>query len=247
MAGSKSPLTTHPNATLVVRHALTGSGVEIVGSCGVDAYDAVAPEAFRSGIWMPGARGLVVVGSAGPALWRRLRARLDGDRSTAHLGSGPSAAPLRGWDQEHPLDEFVAEILTGADAALAAAGVRFHRFDAAVTATPRTDFVAMARLAGLGSPGPFGLLIHADHGPWWALRGAWLVDAAVDPPGAHRPPCAGCPAPCVGGWSNAGGLSFATVAARSLCVVGQQSRYDDDQVAYHYDRAATLARLRAGG
>jgi hypothetical protein len=220
----------NPNATVVVREALVGSGIELVASCRADAYDAAAPEAFRSSVWVSGARGLVVAGSDGPALWRRFRGHMD-------------ACPSR-WDQAHPFDGFVAAILVRADAALAAAGIRFRRFEAAFDAVPRIDLVAMARLVGLGSPGPFGMLIHTEHGAWWALRGAWLVDADVDPPLDHRPPCVGCPAPCVGGWSNAGGVALATVEARSRCVVGQPSRYDDDQIGYHYDRAATLARLR---
>ena len=89
----------------------------------------------------------------------------------------------------------------------------------------------------------FGLLIHEEHGPWWALRGAWLVDVAAPPPRPHRPPCAGCPAPCLGS-TRPEGILLATALVRSRCVVGQQSRYDDEQVAYHYDREATLTRLR---
>jgi hypothetical protein len=223
-------VTANQNATVVVRRALAGSGVELISSCGADAYDAAAPDAFHSGSWLSGARGLVVAGSAGPALWRSFREVAKGDPTI--------------WDQSHPLDQFVATVLSRADVALGAAGVRFRRFEAAFQATPRVDFVAIARLVGLGSPGPFGMLIHPEYGPWWALRGAWLVDADVEPPPVHRPPCAGCHAPCVGGWPNAGGIAMATVQARSLCVVGQASRYDDDQIAYHYDRAATVVRLR---
>jgi len=224
-------LITNPNATAVIREALAGSGVELVASCPVEAYDAVAPEAFRSNAWLRGARGLVVAGSAGPALWRRFREDMEAD-------------PAR-WDDAHPLDRFVAAILERAEAVLEDVGVRYRRFEAAFHATPRVDFVAMARLVGMGTPGPFGMLIRPAHGAWWALRGAWLVDANVDPPLDHRPPCAGCDAPCVGGWSNAAGTAVATVQARSRCVVGQDARYDDDQIAYHYDRAATAARLRA--
>jgi hypothetical protein len=222
------------NATAVVRAALAGSGVDLVASCGVQAYDAVAPEAFQSGVLMPGARGLVVVASAGPALWRRFR---------VHMGAAPAS-----WNEPHPLDQFVARILARAEAALEAHGVRFRRFEAALHATPRLDFVAMGRLVGLGSPGPFGMLIHREHGAWWALRGAWLVDGDVDEPLDHRPPCAGCPAPCIGGWVNAGAneIVLATPEARARCVVGQSSRYDDDQIAYHYHRGATVARLRGG-
>jgi hypothetical protein len=216
-------------ATTVVRGGLAGSGIELVGSCPIAAYDAVAPEGLRSDALMAGARGLVVAGSAGPALWRLFRARMD-------------ASPGL-WDVADPYDAFVGSLLARADDALARAGVRARRFDAAFHATPRLDFLALARLAGLGSPGPFRLLIHETHGAWWALRGAWLVDAEVDPPPAHRPPCVGCAAPCVGGWANAGGIASATAEVRSRCVFGQASRYDDDQIAYHYDREVTRARL----
>ena len=103
--------------------------------------------------------------------------------------------------------------------------------------------LALSRLVGFGSPGPFLMHIHSVHGPWWALRGAWLVDAPVDGPLEHSPPCAGCPAPCVGGWDHAGGVALATAATRARCIVGVASKYDDDQIAYHYDRAATVRRL----
>ena len=220
------------NATAIVREALAGSGVDLVASCGIEAYDAVAPQPLRSGVLMPEARGLIVVGSAGPTLWRKLRSELHGDRSR--------------WADAHPLDRFVAGVLGRVDEALAAAHVPFRRFEAAFHATPRLDFAAMARLVGLGSPGPFGMLIHRVHGPWWALRGAWLVAAEVDPPSVLAPPCDGCAAPCVGGWANAMGVVQATPEVRARCVVGQQSRYDEEQIAYHYDRAATVLRLTRG-
>jgi len=208
-------------ATGIVREALAGTGIELVASCPVAAYDESAPEAVRSSAVLAGARGLVVAGSAGPALWRLFRARMDSNRAL--------------WDAPHPYDAFVASLLGRADDALARAGIRFRRLEAAFHATPRIDFLALARLTGLGLPGPFGLSIHETHGAWWALRGAWLVDADVDPPLAHRPPCQGCPAPCVAGRTGEAG---------SRCVVGQASRYDDNQIGYHYDRDATRARLQ---
>lgn len=218
-------------ATAIVRSALSGSGIEIVGSCDVADYDAVAPAAFRSSVMMPGrARGLVVAGSGGPDLWRAFRARTQHDP--------------RLWDEPHPYDAFVAELLSRADDALARAGIAFRRFDAAFHAPVRVDFLALARLAGLGTPGPFRLYIHETYGPWWALRGAWLVDAEVEPPRPHRAPCVGCPAPCVGGWDHAGDITSASAEVRSRCVVGQGYRYDEDQIAYHYDRERTKARLR---
>jgi hypothetical protein len=218
------------NASRIVREALAGSGIDLVASCPIAAYDAAAPEALRSPALMPGARGVVVAASAGPTLWRLFRAR---------TAERPAL-----WDDPHPYDDFVSSLLARGDEALAGAGVRFRRVEAAFHATPRIDFLALARLTGLGSPGPFALYIHETHGAWWALRGAWLVDADVDPPLEHHPPCRGCAAPCVGGWSQAGSMVRATPEVRARCVVGQASRYDDDQIAYHYDRERTRARLR---
>ncbi len=211
------------NATGLVRQALEGSGIDLLASCPIAAYDAVAPEASRSTALMAGARGVVVAASAGPALWRAFLVHVGQDR--------------RRWDEPHPYDAFVASLLDRGDRALGAAGIAHRRFEAAFHATPRIDFLALSRLVGLGSPGPFFLHIHETHGPWWALRGAWLVAADVDAPLAHAPPCVGCAAPCVGGWAHAGDITVATPEVRSRCVVGQASRYDDDQIAYHYRRS----------
>jgi hypothetical protein len=213
----------------VVRAALAGSGIELVASCPIELYDARAPAPLRSPAVLPGARGLIVAGSAGPLLWERFRAQMDADGGR--------------WDDANPYDRFVAETLDRANAALGARGVRFRRFEAAFHAQPRVDFVTLARLVGLGEPGPFRLLIHSEHGAWWALRGAWLVDAEVEPARAEPSPCVGCGAPCVGGWQNAEGAR-ATPEVRARCVVGQSSRYDEEQIAYHTDRAATVERLR---
>jgi hypothetical protein len=217
----------------VVREALSGSGIELLASCSAEAYDARAPQAFRSSHWLPGARGVIVVASAGPTLWRRFREHMDADRAR--------------WDEPHPYDAFIGAALARADDALAGEGISFRRFDAAYHAPVRIDFLALSALTGLGSASPFALHIHETHGPWWALRGAWLVDAEVDPPLAHRPPCVGCAAPCVGGQAAAGTLFSATAEVRGRCVVGQSSRYDADQIAYHYDRERFLETLRGRG
>jgi hypothetical protein len=134
----------------------------------------------------------------------------------------------------------------GPGRALEAASITSRCFEPTLDARPALSFRALGELVGLGSMGPFGLLIHDVHGPWWALRGAFLVDVAVDPPRAHAPPCAGCASPCVADpETGAVALALATPEVRGRCVVGQASRYDDTQIAYHRDREATLARLRA--
>jgi epoxyqueuosine reductase QueG len=218
-------------ATATVRSALAGTGVDLVASCDITAYDARAPGPFRSAALMPDARGLIVAASAGPALWRAFLARMDRQPAL--------------WDLPNPYDSFVAQQLDRADRALASAGVRFLRFEAAFDAAVPVDFVALGELVGLGARGPFGMLIHPSHGAWWALRGAWLVDADVEGPLHAGSPCVGCPAPCMDGVpGEQGGLLRATVEARRRCVVGQSSRYDEAQIAYHHDREPTVTKLR---
>ncbi len=200
----------------IVGLTLAGSGVNIVASCSIEAYDARAPAAALSRALMPEARGVVVVASGGRELWERVRA---------------AGAP--GPD---PVDDYVSARLDEAGAALARAGVAFRRFEARLDAEPFLDFRALGEIVGLGSMGPFGMLIHAEHGPWWALRGAFMVDRAVALPRVHVPPCRGCPAPCVGAQAAQGPekILLATPEARKRCVFGQTSRYDDDQIAHHY-------------
>lgn len=215
----------------LVEGALAGSGINVFASCSIEAYDARAPAALRSRVLLPGALGVIVVASAGRELWSAFRAYMRED-------------PRR-WELEHPLDAYVAHELSRADEALARAPVAFRRFEPTLYAQPALDFRALGEMVGLGSPGPFGLLIHREHGPWWALRGAYLVRANVDSPKPFAPPCAGCAAPCVGRAGLALSVAQATPEVRGRCVFGQASRYEDEQIAYHYEREATLAKLRA--
>lgn len=199
----------------LVAEVLAGTGIELVGAFAASEWDARAPRAdLRADALLPGARSAIVVGSAGPALFRAFREH---------------ARP----EIEHPLDHFVGTILDRVDAAFANASVRSRRFEPTFTATPRLDFRALAELAGLGTMGPFGIAIHPVHGPWWALRGAWLVDRDVEPSPKPRAPCAGCPRPCLAG-ADPTTIGFATAEMRLRCPVGVASRYDDDAIAYHH-------------
>ena len=215
----------------IAARALHGTGLNVIGSAPIEAYDARAPLPQRSRVLMRAARGVLVVGSGGRELWDDFRRAVAADPS--HL------------DRAHPLDDHVASALDGVDVALGLAGVGSRRFEPTLLASPALDFRALGEIAALGSLGPFGMLIHETHGPWWALRGAWLVDAAVDPPPARATPCSGCLAPCVGGPSSKSrAIELATREARVRCIVGHASRYEDEQLAYHYDRQATLAKIR---
>jgi hypothetical protein len=219
-----------PNATRIVREALAGTGIELVASAPIEVYDARAPAPFQSSLLCPGSRGVVVVGSAGRTLWQGMRDRTAEDPEL--------------WSSEHPLDTFVAELLARADDALTKAGVRFRRFEPTIHTALPVDFRALGAMVGLGVEGPFGLLINREHGPWWALRGAWLVDAQVEPPLTPPATCEACSAPCIGGRGTLQ-VAEASPEVRGRCIYGQGSRYTDEQIAYHYDREPTLLALRA--
>jgi epoxyqueuosine reductase QueG len=217
----------------LVADAVEGTGLNLVGSCGIEAYDRRAPRGLRSPDLMARARGVVVVASAGRELWTAFRAAMD-----------TSEGEETGWHRAHPLDAYVAGALDRADLALAQAAIGSRRFEPTLEAPLAIDFRALGELAGLGTMGPFGLLIHETHGPWWALRGAWLVDVEVPPERVPRAPCAGCSAPCLGSSRRPEGILLATPSVRGRCPVGLESRYSDEQIAYHYDREPTLVRLR---
>jgi hypothetical protein len=224
------------DARAAIAEALDGTGINLIGACGIAAYDARAPIGLQSSELMSRARGVVGVGRAGRALWSGLR---------ADVGDDPGA-----WaDRANPLDSYVARLLDRADEALARARVGSRRFDPTIGAQPALDFRALGEIVGLGALGPFGLLIHREHGPWWALRGAWLVDVEVADPELHVGPCVGCHAPCIEPLGPASertdAIALATPEARARCILGQGSRYSDEQTSYHYDRESTRLRLRA--
>src|SRR5262249_19620752 len=107
------------------------------------------------------------------------------------------------------------------------------------------DFRRLAELAHLGSPSPIGMLIHPLHGPWWAARGAWLIDQSL---GELHPldgaPCRGCAAPCRAAIpaGTEGTLAAATRGARDACTL-EGSRYGEEQLDYHDGGEAARLRL----
>jgi epoxyqueuosine reductase QueG len=201
----------------IVAASLAGSGIELVGAAPVDGWDGRAPSALRASSLLAGARSVVVVASAGPALFRRF-----------------AAAPTTG---DHPLDAFVARELDRVDASLRARGVAFRRFEPTFSFRPALDFRTLGEIVGLGHVGPFGLLVHRVHGPWIALRGAWLVDVETSAPPIARSPCEGCARPCVEGEALPVALDRSTARMRLRCIVGTTSRYDDAQIAFHYEKS----------
>ena len=184
-----------------------GTGIELVALVPVADVRRGGPGGPALGRPAAGRRGLVVAGSAGPALWRAFRARVEAHRAL--------------WDAPHPYDAFVAALLGARRRRARAAGVALPpvrggvpRPGRASTSSPSPASRASARPARSVSPSTPST---ARGGPC-AARGSSMRD--VDPPLAHRPPCAGCSAPCVGGWANARGIASRRPRCARRCVVG---------------------------
>jgi hypothetical protein len=100
---------------------------------------------------------------------------------------------------------------------------------------------------------PSHLSIHREHGPWIALRAVVVVDVEGPPPSMNPlvSPCRGCSAPCVTALRHALAAcpppvteediaehAADWIAIRDVCPVGRASRYDDEQLRYHYTKAS---------
>ena len=187
---------------------------------------------------------LVVVGNAGPAMWRRLAAQ----------GIDP--------DHRHALDSWSRRVISGVAEALGAhplfpfGGPPWHPFQ------------RWAQRAEPVWPSPIGPLIHPDYGLWHAYRGALAFAATLElPPRAERPnPCESCaerpclqtcpvdalkpgaydvPA-CVEHISAAAGRDCAELGcrARRACPEGRAYIYQPEQAAFHM--RAFIRANRAG-
>jgi hypothetical protein len=182
------------------------------------------------------AAAVLMVGNAGPALWRRFAGARPG---------GPS-----------PLDRWTRDVLTGvAEPSGAHAVFPFQR--------PYLPFQRWSLRAEPCHVSPLGILIHPEFGLWHALRGALLfadeIAPGINPPAAApRPsPCDACPErPClntcpVQAFSETGydvPRCLARLAdsagadcldlgcrARRACPVGAGYRYDPAQARFHME------------
>ena len=190
--------------------------------------------------------GAVIVGNGGPVMFRGFR-----------------AAPEATDGRPHPLDRFTrAAVAAAAGEALGDAGPSYRLYFPFTDSVPALPFQRLGRAAGLGGPGPLGLQIHPEFGPWWAYR-ALIAIAGAPGESAGAPlgdGCADCPAPCVAacpaGAVRLAGFSVPDCHARRLtapachlscnarvrCVRGVEHRYTDDQLAFHMAASMPVRR-----
>lgn len=163
--------------------------------------------------------------------------------NTKALWSALEAAPL---DDHDPIDRYVEGAVVECLAELnAPAHVVYwpdRRYD-----DRYLPFQRIAHAAGMAHLSPSFLLIHRDHGPWFALR-AMIVFAPTEPSApAHQPPpasdpCSPCSQPCMAALGVAQGSDAwrAWLAVRDACPEGVTSRYSDVQIRYHYTKDRAL-------
>jgi len=191
-----------------------------------------------------GGRTLILIGNAGPAMYRAFFAA-GGDHPT-----GPN--PLDTWTRGM-IEPIAAKF--GARAAFPFGG------------PPWLPFQRWAQRAEDLKASPLGILIHPEFGLWHAYRAALLFEGPMDLPApaplgfpcdtcADRPCLTSCPADAVtaAGYSvdkcaphvagNAGGeCRERGCLARRACPVGREYTYPEPALAFHM--AAFLAGRRA--
>jgi ferredoxin len=209
-----------------------------LGGADFDAACAQVPLPLRLAQLLPGASATVILGSGGPTFFE-------------HFERSPEA----GDGAPHPLDRFTARVVAVlAAGTLPALGIAHALYYPFVGHGPLIPFQRLGRAAGLGAPGPLGLQIHPEFGPWWAYRALLVVasrDALALAGDAPADGCAGCSAPCVtacpAGAVSRDGFAIPACHARRLaaepcrlscdariaCIRGPAYRYSERQLAFH--------------
>jgi epoxyqueuosine reductase QueG len=189
-----------------------------------------------------GARFVILIGNAGPDMFRRFARERDPQRDT--------------------LDDWTRDVVSRLAADVGALAV--YPFD-----TPPQPFLTWARRGGAGHVSPLGLNIHPTYGLWHAYRAALLFPVAFDlpPPSPGRHPCESCAdRPCLTSCPVMAfdGTAYDAVACRShiampqgaycmsqgclarhACPVGQGFAYRQDQALFHM-KAFLAAGQRKG-
>jgi hypothetical protein len=209
-------------------------GLNVLLPLSREAFEAAAAP-LRLADFLAGAGGALIVGSGGPAFFDRF------EREPEAADGAPN-----------PLDRYTARVVAGAArAALEPLAIAHAVGFPFVDSRPLIPFQRIGRAAGLGGPGPLGLQIHPQFGPWWAYRALIVLDRPLPPAPPPGDGCAGCAAPCVAacpaGAVRRSGFEVAACHARRLvaepcrlscdariaCVRGPEYRYRDVELAFH--------------
>jgi hypothetical protein len=207
-------------------------GFDLVGACRVGSYNELVAGALKLSDFGAADRLAVVIGNS-RALWQPFVAAL---RSDASL--------LASTD---PLDRYTERSIGAAVATLGlCAELRWaHDVGPGLIAIQR-----LADVAGLARLSPGHLSVHPVFGPWIALRAAITFDVIgpAETSISAQPICDVCPSACAPAFERArarlaqpgGGSARDWLACRDACPLGREHRYDDDQIAYHYDKDRSI-------
>jgi epoxyqueuosine reductase QueG len=189
-----------------------------------------------------GARFVILIGNAGPDMFRRFARERDPTRDA--------------------MDDWTRDVVSDLAESLDARAVFPFDMD------PPWPFLTWARRGGAGHVSPLGLNIHPSYGLWHAYRAALLFPVVFDlprpEPGSHpceacltKPCLSACPAGAFDGKSYDVPACFALIAnpagadcmtrgclARHACPVGQGFAYAPAQAQFHM-RAFLKARQEA--
>ncbi len=213
------------------RKILLENAVTAVAATGLVCVGAFHP---RKGDGVPGgANTLVLIGNAGPGMWKAFNAKRENDPN-----------PLDAWTRR-VLNKVAGDL--GAKALL----LPFEK--------PYLPFAQWAELAGAGRPSPIGILIHPMFGLWRAYRGALAFEEKLDlpPQAAWLNPCESCKdKPCLSACPvdalNATGFDknicidylaapdggeclSSGCLSRLACPVGLEYRHSPSQTRFHME------------
>ena len=188
-----------------------------------------------------GARFVILIGNAGPDMFRRFARERDPSRDA--------------------MDDWTRDVVSGLAAGIDAKAL--YPFDV----NPPWPFLSWARRGGAGHVSPLGLNIHPTYGLWHAYRAALLFpvefDIPLQRPGPHpcescseKPCLSACPVnafdgasydvpACASHLASAAGGTCKTrgCLARHACPVGQDHAYAPAQAEFHM-RAFLAARQK---
>jgi hypothetical protein len=209
------------------------AGFNVFGAIPAQRYDDLVTASWRRAAQCPGARGVVIVGSGGPALFDA-------------FARSPEATL-----SDDPLDAYTRRVIESEAPRLGAPSRALFPFDR--TGEGYADFGSLGRAAGLGAPSRLGMILHPVFGPWFALRAAILLPAEFTSPALPEgfDPCHGCPAPCTlicpasaptrDGFDRAACAETRSATpgcrlrcdARRACVIGPEHAYSKAAEAHH--------------